>query len=236
MAQPAKPKDAKPKLPEAAEPTAAAEAKLAKGGGGGGSAKFFIGVMLLGFLNIGAVIAAIYVLAPMVLVPAIVSKIPAGAPAAHGEGDKAHGTEAHAPSIGLTLPLSDFTVNLSQDPALAGSQFLRAKLSLAISVPEEEDCNAAHGEEHTAAGGGGHGGGAPAGDPCMAAFQKNMDPYIPTIRDIINTALMKRTASTLGTVEGQELLKDDIRLQINPLLGKKYSVLRVNFEEFIVQR
>jgi hypothetical protein len=82
-----------------------------------------------------------------------------------------------------------------------------------------------------------NGGAAPA-DPykaCTDTFAKNMSPYGPTIRDIINQALMKRTAGTLGTIEGQELLKDDIKSQINSLIGPKYSVVRVNFSDFIIQ-
>ncbi|MFN8615069.1 MAG: flagellar basal body-associated FliL family protein [Vampirovibrionales bacterium] len=81
-------------------------------------------------------------------------------------------------------------------------------------------------------------GGGEAADPyktCTDAFAKNMTPYGPTIRDIINQSLMKRTAGTLATIEGQELLKDDIKAQINSLIGPKYSVIRVNFSDFIIQ-
>ncbi len=80
------------------------------------------------------------------------------------------------------------------------------------------------------------GGSAP--DPfvvCTTAFSKNMSPYTATMRDIINQALMKRTAGTLATIEGQEMLKDEIKTQINSLLGNHYQVIRVNFSDFIIQ-
>ncbi len=80
------------------------------------------------------------------------------------------------------------------------------------------------------------GGSAP--DPfvvCTQTFGKHMSPYTPTMRDIINQALMKRTAGTLATIEGQEMLKDEIKTQVNSLLGGHYAVIRVNFSDFIIQ-
>lgn len=81
------------------------------------------------------------------------------------------------------------------------------------------------------------GGGAPE-DPyvtCQKKFNKNMSRFVPTMRDIINQALMKRTAGMLASVEGQESLKDEIREQVNSLIADKYSVIRINFSDFIIQ-
>ncbi|MBK8191215.1 MAG: flagellar basal body-associated FliL family protein [Vampirovibrionales bacterium] len=80
--------------------------------------------------------------------------------------------------------------------------------------------------------------GGEAEDPfvaCQKAFNKNMARYVPTMRDIINQALMKRTAGMLASIEGQESLKDEIKEQTNHLIGDHYSVIRINFSDFIIQ-
>jgi flagellar basal body-associated protein FliL len=73
-------------------------------------------------------------------------------------------------------------------------------------------------------------------DTCLGEFKHHMAVYVPTIRDIINSALMKRTAGNLESLEGQEALKDEIKDQINQLLGEERKVIRVNFQDFIIQR
>ncbi len=80
---------------------------------------------------------------------------------------------------------------------------------------------------------GGEGGGAY--QKCLAAFNQQMGRYVPTIRDLINAALMKRTASVLQSPEGQEQLKDEIKESINQLMEKKYQIIRINFSDFIIQ-
>lgn len=79
-------------------------------------------------------------------------------------------------------------------------------------------------------------GGGPAPPSCEEVFKNNMGRYVPTIRDVINAALMKRTATALATLEGQESLKDEIREQLNQMMAPNYEVLRVNFQDFIIQR
>lgn len=219
--------------------------------------------------NLVGMAAMIFFLGPVMLQP-VVDKIAAAAPG-HGEegehggehgkkdghGDKKdeHGKEGHGghgdtsaiANLGLNYGLEDFTVNLTPNPRTPSeNQFLRAKLSLSIKVPEEENCiikkmEAEHAPAEGGGGhGGGHGGGAPAPegeDPCMKAFKEKMGTFLPNVRDVINSSLMRRTANALGSVEGQEMLKDEIIEQVNTLLHPvSYSVLRVNFEEFIVQR
>jgi flagellar basal body-associated protein FliL len=79
--------------------------------------------------------------------------------------------------------------------------------------------------------------GAPAGpEACLAKFKTHMGQFIPAVRDIINTALMKRTATQLSNTEGTEALKDEIKDQVNQILGEEYKVIRVNFQDFIIQR
>jgi flagellar basal body-associated protein FliL len=206
--------------------------------------------------------ASVYFLAPMVVVPAIVEHMPK----AHGEGDGGQeGTEGEGDKSvhdALSLELDEFTVNLKVDPAVNNNQFLRSKMALNISVPTAENCHEdikpaaaphamlpSYGEQILGAAApvdvsthekfiaNGGEAAAPAGpEACLKSFQTKMSRYIPSVRDIINAALMRRTAAQLSTFEGQEELKDEIKEQVNLLLPKAYQVVRVNFEDFIIQR
>lgn len=200
----------------------------------------------------------LYFLGPTVLVPMIQQALPQSeeegeegeknAEGKEGEQGKKEGHgEAKASGLGLNLPMEEFIVNLKTSQGTRGNQFLKAKMSLAIGVPAEEDCHALGGE-HGAEGeakaeGGGHGGGegaAAAADPvtaCNEAFVKKMDAYTPTLRDIINTALMKRTATQISTLEGQEELKDELVQEMNAVLTNQgYTVQRINLQDFVLQR
>ncbi|MFM7389926.1 MAG: flagellar basal body-associated protein FliL [Vampirovibrionales bacterium] len=206
--------------------------------------------------------AAFYFVGPMVMKP-LVAQAPAEegdegeqaeAKNGHGDASTGHGEGSHAKEgasqVGLTLKFDEFAVNLKKDPALRGNQYLSAKMSIAVAVPPEKDCLTPliappeHGDKEHAAEGGGHGGGhgeaAPAGSPielCQKGFQESMTPFIPTLRDIVNTAFMKRTATQIASVDGQESLKDEITTEMNTVLNNgHYNVLRVNFENFVVQR
>ncbi|MEM0950561.1 MAG: flagellar basal body-associated FliL family protein [Cyanobacteria bacterium P01_H01_bin.74] len=79
-------------------------------------------------------------------------------------------------------------------------------------------------------------GGGDAGPSCEDMFKNNMAKYVPTIRDIINVSLMKRTASSLASIEGQEALKDELSAQVGHVMAPTYSVIRVNFQDFIIQK
>jgi len=176
-----------------------------------------------------------------------------------GEGEAAeHGEGGH--ETVMNLELDEFTVNLKPDPSMGGNQFLRTKMSLSVAVPPEEFCDPTGGghaeltpSQNLRLAQGSLNGGVIAGaaanitqerliansgpDPytaCIEAFNKNMARYVPSLRDIINQALMKRTAGTLASIEGQELLKDEIKTEANHLMGH-YQVSRINFSDFIIQ-
>jgi flagellar basal body-associated protein FliL len=207
--------------------------------------------------------ATLYFLGPTLLVPMIQKAMPASAEEGeegeegkktegeHGKEGKEgeHGKEApKTPGLGMNLPMEEFIVSLKTSQASKSTQFLKAKMSLAIAVPEAEDCNASHGEEEGKEGkpeakaeGGEHGGeGKAAEDPavaCNEAFVKKMDAYVPTLRDIVNTALMKRNASQIATLEGQEDFKDELVSEMNAVLSNHgYTVQRINLQDFIIQR
>lgn len=247
MARPTKPKDLKPKADADISPTAI------QGGGGkpGIDLKFIVTLLLVVVLSIVGTAGSSYVVGTYVLLPAIQDALAHGGAPAEGEGE--HGAEAPVSEVGMNLELDEFMVNLKPDPAMGGNQYLRAKVALSVQVPAQENCYelnhhallpndvdggtvmgaAAPVDRETLASGGS------APDPaaaCEAAFKNNMAKFVPTIRDIINASLMKRTATTLATLEGQEQLKDEIKTELTNIMAPKYAVLRVNFEDFIIQR
>ena len=262
MAKPVKPKTLKPKTGgesgasdanDADDNQSSTKAPVTKNTGDGSGTSGLLSMVILSVVmllsSVAGPVATLYFLGPQLLAPIITKALPKE-PEGEAVGEGEHGTTVKVSKLGLNLPLEEFTVNLKKDPALRGTQYLRARMNLSVVVPEAEDCAphkaegaeaAGHGEK-PAEGGGGHGGAAPATavDPakaCNEAFVGKMATYIPTLRDIVNTALMKRSAAQIGTLEGQELLKDEMSQEMNNILaGHHYQVIRVNFEEFIVQR
>jgi flagellar basal body-associated protein FliL len=234
-----------------------ASASKRSGGGGTGMLSIIVLSVVILLSSVAGPVAALYFLGPQLLAPIIAKASPpptegeehgGDALAEGGEHGGGHEAVVKVSRLGLNLPLDEFTVNLKKDPTLRGTQYLRAKMNLSVLVPEAEDCSvqhkveeAGHGGAAPAAEGGGHGA-APAAavDPvkaCHEAFITKMTAYIPTLRDIVNTALMKRSAAQIATLEGQELLKDEMSQEMNTILATNhYEVVRVNFEEFIVQR
>jgi flagellar basal body-associated protein FliL len=253
MARPTKPKDLKPKV-EGETPDAPA---AAGGGGGGLDIKFIIMVVVILVATIGGSVGSAYLMTTMFVVPEIgkiAKSAGAGAgPAAEGgepTGTDAASTETPSTEVGMNLELDEFMVNLKADPNADGSQYLRAKMALSIKVPEKENCylegkkamlppdmmpggkvvGAAVSIDRTLIA---EEGGGPT---CEQIFKNNMSKYVPTVRDVINAALMKRTATSLATLEGQESLKDDVKDQLSQIVAPNYKILRVNFQDFIIQR
>lgn len=247
MARPTKPKDLKPKV-EGEAPAAPAPA-----GGGGLDMKFIILIIVAIIGPILGSAGSAYLMTTLFVMPEI-SKLATAKPAGDGSttptGPDGASTETPANQVGMNLELDEFTVNLKADPNMEGTQYLRAKMALSIKVPEKENCYA----EKAAfvpmpiqvRGGKIVGAAVPVdrtmlaeeggGPSCEQVFKNNMGKYVPTIRDVINAALMKRTATSLATLEGQEALKDEIKEQLNQILAPNYEVLRVNFQDFIIQK
>lgn len=253
MARPTKPKDLKPKVEGEGGAAPAPAAPAAGGGGGGLDLKFIIMVVVIIVASIGGSVGSSYLMTTMFVMPELakVGHAPAGE---HEDGHSPTGhdsasTEAAGSQVGMNLELDEFMVNLKPDPAIPGSQYLRAKMALSVKVPEPENCYAEH---HASAIPYGAGrivgaaapvdrtmlasGGGEAGPSCEDIFKKNMSKYVPTVRDVINGSLMKRNASLLATLEGQESLKDEIKEQLSTIMAPNYQVLRVNFQDFIIQR
>jgi flagellar basal body-associated protein FliL len=256
MARPTKPKDLKPK---AEGEVAAVPGGAAPPAGGGGAAldlKFIVLMVVMVLASVLGSAGSAYLMTTLFVTPEI-QKVAKAAPAAEGEADKGgeHGGGEAVNAAGMNLELDEFMINLKPDPTMTGNQYLKAKITLSIKPPDEENCYL---EKHAmlppdAIPGGkvvgaaapivdrkldrtlvaNEGGGPP---PCEGLFKGSMGQFVPTIRDIINASLMKRTASQLATLEGQEALKDEIKDQITQVMAPKYEVLRVNFQDFIIQR
>jgi flagellar basal body-associated protein FliL len=256
MARPTKPKDLKPKVEGEI-----AEASAAGGGGRGGGLdlKFIIMVVVILIATIGGSVGSAYLMTTMFVVPEIgkIAKAAGAGGEAHAEGGEGAGhdgasTEAAGHEVGMNLELDEFTVNLKADPTMEGTQYLRAKMALSIQVPEKQNCYLEEHEkkamvpEELIPGGKVVGAAVPVdrtmlaneggGPSCDQIFKNNMSKYVPTARDVINAALMKRTASSLSTLEGQESLKDEIKDQLSQIMAPEYKVLRVNFQDFIIQK
>jgi flagellar basal body-associated protein FliL len=249
MARPTKPKDLKPK----ADAEVASVPAPPPGGGAAFDLKYIVMLVIVVLASLLGSAGSTYLMTTMVVIPEL-SRLSA-APAEDAESG-GHGEAASENQVGMNLELDEFTVNLKADAEVKGSQFLRAKMALSIKVPEAENCYAQH---HAALPGqvvavvnalpGGKVAGAAApvdrtlvasggesGPSCEDIFKNNMAKYVPTARDVINAALMKRTAGQLASLEGQEALKDEIKEQLTAIMAPNYEVLRVNFQDFIIQR
>jgi len=246
MARPTKPKDLKPKTDGEAAGAPGAAPAAAPSGGGGFDMKFIIALVVVALISVAGTAGSTYYITTQIM--DVSKKVASAGPAAEGGEEEGHGGGEHAPvnAVGMNLELDDFMVNLKSDPGLEGTQYLKAKMALSIRVPEAEDCYAKKHAMLPAFGGQIVGAAAPVdrtmlaneggGPTCEQIFKDNMGKYVPTIRDVINASLMKRTASTLASLEGQEALKDEIKEQLNQIMGPDYGVLRVNFQDFIIQR
>ena len=249
MARPTKPKDLKPKTDGEPGVPGAGPVAGAGSGGGGIDLKLIIALVVVALISVAGAAGSTYLMATQVLMPYIDKKM---ATVATGGGDaqSADGSQGSEPAatnaVGMNLELDEFMVNLKSDPSMSGTQYLRAKIALSIKVPEKENCYAEKKAMLPVMNGKIVGAAAPVdrtmvaeeggGPSCEQLFKNNMGKYVPTIRDVINASLMKRTASTLASLEGQEALKDEIKEQLNQMMGPDYGVLRVNFQDFIIQR
>ena len=262
MARPTKPKDLKPKTEGEAAPAAGGMPVTTNSSAP--DIKFIILLVIMVLSSILGSAGSVYLMTSMLITPEIHKISQAGGGGGPGEGAAAEGkageSETPANAVGMNLELDEFMVNLKPDPALGGNQYLRSKMALSIKTPDEQNC---YKEEKKASLNlkttvamnklaGGHIAGAAApirpidremlaeGEggppPCETHFKESMGKYVPSIRDIINASLMKRTASQLASQEGQETLKDEIKEQLSQIMAPDYEVLRVNFQDFIIQR
>lgn len=123
--------------------------------------------------------------------------------------------------------LGTFVVNLSES-----SSFLKVNLKVeydaALLTKLEHN---AHGKEGEASGGG-HSGGGEAKEGLPALFTKRE----PMIRDAIIKVLSSKTVNQVLTLEGKELIKEELLEGINEALATEEPVVTgIYFNEFIIQ-
>lgn len=205
MARPTKPKDVKPKALEPVPETSA------KGGGGAPGMNMIVMALIIVLCTTLSTAASMYFLAPMIIKPLI------GQGAAHGGEGEGEGEGEHLPSVGPILELDEFTVNLKDTDGV--QRYLRAKISLTVTA-EDPNFDKLHGE---------------ALHKWEEAFHIEMGHYVPAVRDVCISALTRRTAAELSTLQGKQELKEEIKRNVDGLFHGKRRVIRVNLENFIIQ-
>jgi flagellar FliL protein len=141
--------------------------------------------------------------------------------------------EAH--SFGPTFLIRDRIVNLA-DPG--GRRYLR--FSVAIEFAEKEAAHASVGgnqlalyvpetdaPEYQEVTGG-------KVDP-EKEFLARIKKYTPAMEDAVNTVLSSKTSAELGSAEGKEAAKGEIKARLQRVLGAEETVTNVYFTEFVMQ-
>ena len=137
--------------------------------------------------------------------------------------------EGIASERGIILDLGEFILNLAD---VNTRKFLKVNVAIELSK-KESDIAAAEAAEKASGGGHGHGGGAPV-DP-MAEIEKEMNQFKPSIRDAIISILSSKTSEELAATPGKELAKEQIKEAINAIFEGEREVLRVSFGSFFIQ-
>ena len=216
MANPTKPKDAKPKAENEEYEIKATTAPIAQGGGA--SLLTTIGVVIVASLII---IAANFVIFDMKMAQ-VTKKISAISAMANEEGN-VDADESVSSERGIILDLGEFILNLSDANS---RRFLKVNVAVELTKKPSDTPAPAKGGGH------GHGGGAP--DP-MAAVEAEMNQFKPSIRDSIISVLSAKTSDELNTTAGKELAKEQIKESIDAIFEGEREVLRVSFGSFFIQ-
>ena len=149
-------------------------------------------------------------------------------------GTDEEGEEAGEPTVerGVILDLGDFILNLADKDA---KHFLKLNVAVELSQKESElapkDTTAPKEGGH-----GGHGGEEPAPEaPSISSLEKEMNQYKPAIRDAVISILSGKTSDELSTTPGKELAKEQIKESVNSVFDGEREVLRVSFGSFFIQ-
>jgi flagellar basal body-associated protein FliL len=71
-------------------------------------------------------------------------------------------------------------------------------------------------------------------DLAVDQFREKMNTWQPVVDDIVTTTLSSKTFVDIATIEGKQVLKEELMASINELLGYQ-GVINVYFTEFVVQ-
>ena len=216
MANPTKPKDAKPKAENEEYEIKSTIAPVAQANGT--SLMTTIAVVIVASLII---IVANFIIFDMKM--AQVTKKISAISALAGEEGNVDAEESVAAERGIILDLGEFILNLSDANS---RRFL--KVNVAVELTKKPSDTPAPAKS----GGHGHGGSEP--DP-MAAVEAEMNQFKPSIRDSIISVLSAKTSDELNTTTGKELAKEQIKESIDAIFEGEREVLRVSFGSFFIQ-
>ena len=222
MANPTKPKDAKPKA-EGED----FEIKQTVKVDGAGSQSSLLSMIIVVAVAVLVIIGVNYFLVDMKL--AQMSQKISEISISSSEDASGNDEEGIASERGIILDLGEFILNLSD---VNIRKFLKVNVAIELSK-KESDVALAEAAAKASGGGHGHGGGAPI-DP-MAEIEKEMNQFKPSIRDSIISILSSKTSEELATTPGKELAKEQIKESINAIFEGDREVLRVSFGSFFIQ-
>jgi flagellar FliL protein len=217
MARPTRPKDLKPRAVES-EHEPDISPKHGSPSSSGNTINLVMLCIAITLCTTIASAASMYFLAPIIIKPMLAQTQPAGE---GEEGEFAEeGEEGEAgeslPGVGPVVDLEEFTVNLKDR---GEERYLRADLSLMVTAGDPQFENLKGEALHQ----------------WQEEFHLEMAHYVPAIRDIVISSLTKRTAAELGSTVGKEQIKNEIKRSVDALFHGKHQVIRVNFENFIIQ-
>ena len=216
MANPAKPKDAKPKAEDEDF-----EIKQTEGSGSNSQGGMFQLLTLIAVVVAAIIIiVANYFMVEMKMAQ-MMNKI--NSIAANGEEVTGDEDESVAAERGIIIDLGEFILNLSDSNA---RKFLKVNVAIELSKKASDTVEAPSG--------GGHGHGEAAPDP-MANIEAEMNQFKPSIRDSVISVLSAKTSEELATTPGKELAKEQIKEAIDAVFEGDREVLRVSFGSFFIQ-
>ncbi|NJN92611.1 MAG: hypothetical protein HC875_00285 [Anaerolineales bacterium] len=138
------------------------------------------------------------------------------------------GTQLVMPAIqpgqGIMYELESKVVNLAEP---GGLRYLQAGVVLEFH-PSVKDYYEAKITEEAASG---H---SAEGEAVADPFHEAIDAMRPVIDDIATTVLSSKTFNDVATIEGKQILKQELMTNINTALGYQ-GVINIYFTEFVVQ-
>lgn len=126
---------------------------------------------------------------------------------------------------GIVVDLGDFILNLS-DPNQ--KKYLKVNVALEVTrTATDPQLGGDSGKKEKE-------GEGMSVDPA-AALEAEMAQYKPAIRDVVISNFSSKTADEVATTAGKELVKEQIKEDVNAIFAGEREVIRVNFGEFIIQ-
>ncbi len=212
MANPTKPKDAKPRA-EGDD----FEIKQTVKVDSNNSAPSLITIIGIVAVAVLVVIATNYFLVDMKL--SQMSKKIAAISTATEEETTADEGESVSAERGIILDLGEFILNLSDTNT---RKFLKVNVAIELSKKESDAAVQASGKKSEK-------------DDSMSAIEIEMNQFKPAIRDSIISILSSKTSDELSTTPWKELAKEQLKEAINAIFEGDREVLRVSFGSFFIQ-